>query len=91
MEDADIPVRSGLHAKTAVSATIFRFDPAPILAGIPERNIKTILSSPIPNPVRLEQPLRQIIEMLLQVMCTHDAEKLGISVLEIYEDIDHAL
>jgi hypothetical protein len=29
-------------------------------------------------------PLRQIIEVLQQVMCTHDAEKLAISVLEIY-------
>jgi Lon protease-like protein len=33
-----------------------------------------------------EPPLRQIIEVLQQVMCTHDAEKLAISVLEIYED-----
>jgi hypothetical protein len=32
-----------------------------------------------------EPPLRQIIEMLQQVMCTHDAEKLAISVLEIYD------
>jgi hypothetical protein len=32
-----------------------------------------------------EPPLRQIIEMLQQVMCTHDAEKLAISVLEIYK------
>jgi hypothetical protein len=30
------------------------------------------------------RPLRQIIEVLQQVMCTHDAEKLAISVLEIY-------
>ena len=30
-------------------------------------------------------PLRQIIEVLQQVMCTHDAEKLAISVLEIYK------
>jgi hypothetical protein len=30
-------------------------------------------------------PLRQIIEVLQQVMCTHDAEKLAIAVLEIYE------
>jgi hypothetical protein len=29
-----------------------------------------------------EPPLRQIIDVL---MCTHDAEKLAISVLEIYE------
>jgi hypothetical protein len=33
-----------------------------------------------------EPPLRQIIEVLQQVMCAHDAEKLAISVLEIYED-----
>jgi hypothetical protein len=31
-----------------------------------------------------EPPLRQIIDVLEQVMCTHDAEKLAISVLEIY-------
>jgi hypothetical protein len=30
-----------------------------------------------------EPPLRQIIEVLQQVMCTHDAEKLAISVLEV--------
>jgi hypothetical protein len=33
-----------------------------------------------------EPPLRQIIEALQQVMCTHDAEKLAISVLEICTD-----
>jgi hypothetical protein len=33
-----------------------------------------------------EPPLRHIIEVLQQVMCTHDAEKLAISVLDIYED-----
>jgi hypothetical protein len=33
-----------------------------------------------------EPPIRQIIEVLAQVMCKHDAEKLAISVLEIYED-----
>ena len=32
-----------------------------------------------------EPPLRQIIDVLQQVMCTHDAEKLAISVLEIYK------
>ena len=36
-----------------------------------------------------EPPLRQIIEVLQQVMCTHDAEKLAISVLEIYDDGYH--
>jgi hypothetical protein len=30
-----------------------------------------------------EPPLRQIIEVLQQVMCKHDAEKLAISLLEI--------
>ena len=33
-----------------------------------------------------EPLLRQIIDVLQQVMCTHDAEKLAIAVLEIYED-----
>jgi len=31
-------------------------------------------------------PLRQIIDLMQQVMFTRDAEKLAISVLEIYED-----
>jgi hypothetical protein len=38
-----------------------------------------------------EPPLRQIIEVLEQVMCTHDAETLAIAVLEIYEARDRAL
>jgi len=38
---------------------------------------------------RAEPPRRQIIAVLQQVMCTHDAEKLAISVLEIYEDGHH--
>ena len=33
-----------------------------------------------------EPPLRQIIDVLQQVMCKHDAEKLAISVLEIYQE-----
>ncbi|MGD0171178.1 MAG: hypothetical protein ABSB81_03525 [Halobacteriota archaeon] len=33
-----------------------------------------------------EPPLRQIIDLLQQVMCAHDAEKLAISVLEICEN-----
>ena len=33
-----------------------------------------------------EPTLRQIIDVLQQVMCTHDAEKLAISVLEICKD-----
>ena len=36
-----------------------------------------------------QPPLRQIIEVLQHVMCTHDAEKLAISVLEIHEDGDN--
>jgi hypothetical protein len=31
-----------------------------------------------------QPPLCQIIDMLQQVMCTHDAEKLAISELEIF-------
>jgi len=31
-----------------------------------------------------EPPLRQIIDVLQQVMCAHDAEKLAISMLEIH-------
>ncbi len=30
-------------------------------------------------------PLRQMIDVLQRVMCTHDAEKLAISVLEVHE------
>lgn len=33
-----------------------------------------------------EPPLRHFIEVLQQVMRTYDAEKLAISVLEIWED-----
>jgi len=33
-----------------------------------------------------DPPLRLVVEMVQQVMCTHDAEKLAISVLEIYEN-----
>ncbi|MFZ0010365.1 MAG: hypothetical protein WAL97_00440 [Halobacteriota archaeon] len=36
-------------------------------------------------------PLRKIIGVLQQVMCTNDTEKLAISVLEIYQDRDRAL
>ena len=36
-----------------------------------------------------EPPLRQIIDVLEQVMCVRDAEKLAISVLEIYHDGYH--
>jgi hypothetical protein len=34
----------------------------------------------------VKSPFRQIIEVLQQMMRTHDAEKLPISVLQIYED-----
>jgi len=33
-----------------------------------------------------DPPLRQIVDVLRQAMCAHDAEKLAIAVLEIYED-----
>jgi len=33
-----------------------------------------------------EPPLRQIIEVLQQVMCTQNAEKLAMSLLEIWKD-----
>ena len=39
-----------------------------------------------PDAERAAEPrFRQIIDVLQQVMCTHDAEKLAISVLGIYE------
>jgi len=51
--------------------------------------VTTILAEPRGRPDKKsneEPPLCQIIEVLQQVMCTHDAEKLAISVLEIYGD-----
>jgi hypothetical protein len=33
-----------------------------------------------------EPPLRQILDVLQQVMCAHDAEKLAISILEIHQE-----
>jgi hypothetical protein len=33
-----------------------------------------------------EPPLRQIITVLEQVMCKHDAEKLAVAVLEVYQE-----
>ena len=49
--------------------------------------VTSILAGPHrANAQKREPPLRQIIDVLQQVMCTHDAEKLAISVLEIYED-----
>ena len=50
--------------------------------------VTSILAEPRGRPDKKsneEPPLRQIIEVLQQVMCTHDAEKLAISVLENYE------
>jgi hypothetical protein len=47
-----------------------------ILAG-PRRRLETEEAA--------EPPLRQIIDVLQQVMCTHDAEKLAISVLDLYK------
>jgi hypothetical protein len=44
----------------------------------------TTASSPFAEAAA--EPSQQIIEVLQQVMYTHDAEKLAISVLEIYED-----
>jgi hypothetical protein len=50
--------------------------------------VTSILAGPRSRPdaeEAAEPLLRQIIEVLQQVMCAHDAEKLAISVLEIYE------
>jgi hypothetical protein len=47
-------------------------------------SILTQPSGPVDAEETAEPLLRQIIEVLRQVMCTHDAEKLAISVLEIY-------
>ena len=48
--------------------------------------VTSILVGPRANSNAAEPPLRQIIDVLQQVMCTHDSEKLAISVLEIYKD-----
>jgi hypothetical protein len=56
------------------------------------QTLATFVASILAGPRRqdaeeaAEPPLRQIIDVLQQVMCPHDAEKLAISVLEIYED-----
>jgi hypothetical protein len=49
--------------------------------------VTSILNQPrgCADAERAEPYLRQIIDVLQQVMCPHDAEKLAISVLEIYE------
>jgi hypothetical protein len=55
------------------------------------QTLAAFVMSILAGPRRLDAneaqpPLRQIIEVLQQVMCTHDAEKLAISVLEIYKN-----
>lgn len=50
--------------------------------------VSSILAAPhgrLDTEQAAEPHLRQIIEVLQQVMCAHDAEKLAISVLEICE------
>lgn len=61
-----------------------------ILVGFiePRRVVTSILTQPrkrLEAESTAEPPLRQIIGVLQQVMSTHDAEKLALSVLEIYE------
>jgi hypothetical protein len=56
------------------------------------QTLATLVTSILAEPRRHEQsaaepPLRQIIDVLQQVMCKHDAEKLAISVLEIFGDV----
>jgi hypothetical protein len=51
----------------------------------------SILAGPHRRLDAEELPLRQIIDVLQQVMCTHDAEKLAISVLEIHDGYQEAL
>lgn len=64
-----------LELKEQLAQTLATFVTS-ILAG-PHRRLKLEEAA--------EPPLRQIIEVLQQVMCIHDTEKLAISVLEIYE------
>ena len=50
--------------------------------------VTSILTQPrrrLDSEEAAELPLRQIIEVLQQVMCSHDAEMLAIAVLEIYD------
>ena len=50
--------------------------------------VTSILTQPnrrLDTKEAVQPPLRQIIEVLQQVMCKHDAEKLAIAVLETYE------
>jgi len=48
--------------------------------------VTSILAGRLDAEEAAEPPLRQIIGVLQQVMCKHDAEKLAISVFEIYKD-----
>ena len=56
------------------------------------QTLTTFVTSILTEPRRrdeesaAEPPLRQIIDVLQQVMCPHDAGKLAIAALEIYED-----
>lgn len=57
--------------------------PSPSCLG---ERLKTTDGTPIADAESTaESALRQTIDVLEQVMCTHDVEKLAISVLEIYE------
>ena len=86
------PVRFALFKKfTNVVRLTFALDLKEQLA----QTLAAIVSSILVGPRRsldaeetAEPPLRQIIEVLRQVMCTHDAEKLAISVLEARERRD---
>jgi hypothetical protein len=69
--------------------------PANVVLDLKEQlaqTLATFVTSLLAEPHRrldaemAEPPLRQIIDVLQQVMCTHDAEKLAISVVGIYED-----
>ena len=53
--------------------------------------VTSILAGPRVHHNTAEPPFRQIIAVLQQVVSTHDAEKLAISVLEVYEDPDRLL
>jgi hypothetical protein len=62
------------------------------------QTLATFVTSILTRPCRrldmksaAEPPLRQIIDVLQQAMCKHDAEKLAISVLAIYKDGYHKL
>lgn len=57
------------------------------LAQILASYVRSILAQPHTNTERsVDPPILQIVTVLQQVMCTHDAEKLAISVLEICKD-----